>query len=161
MQTGNTHTASVNAGVLVVDDDLDIREVFREFLLSKGYPVRVVPHGRAAIAALGEALPAAIVTDLDMPEMDGWELLLALNSDSRLSRIPVAVMTAEERFPEGYLVLRKPFPPEALLDFLQRAQAGARAGQRDPGSSGEPVDVDDGLCERRRRFLRNVVADSL
>jgi CheY-like chemotaxis protein len=80
-----------------------------------------VPDARVAIAALGEALPAAIITDLNMPEMDGWELLLALKSDPRLSRIPVAVMTAEERFPEGYLVLKKPFPPEALLNFLEQA----------------------------------------
>ena len=121
MQTRNTHTVSATGGVLLVDDDLDIREVFREFLLSKGYPVRVAPHGRAAMAALGEALPVAIVTDLNMPEMDGWELLFALKSDSRLSRIPVVVMTAEERVPEGYLVLKKPFPPEELLEFLERA----------------------------------------
>jgi CheY-like chemotaxis protein len=131
MLSGN-FTASANGGVLVVDDDLDIREVFREFLLSKGYPVRVVPHGKAAIAALGETLPVAIVTDLNMPEMDGWELLHVLKSDSVLSRIPVAVMTAEERFPAGYLVLRKPFPPEALLDFLEQAHGRLAKIAADP-----------------------------
>jgi CheY-like chemotaxis protein len=104
--------------VLVVEDDGEIREVFREFLLSRGYSVRLAADGEEALSLLKDALPTVILTDLNMPKMDGWELLRSLRSDPLLSKIPVAIMTAEERFPAGYRVLKKPFTIDFLLDFL-------------------------------------------
>lgn len=110
---------SRRADVLVIEDDTDIRGVFREFLALEGYRVRVAADGQEALALLAQALPTVILTDLNMPNMDGWEFLTALRADPVRKHIPVVIMTAEENFPTGYPVLKKPFRMDAVLRFLE------------------------------------------
>lgn len=126
------HPKSRPIDVLLVEDDTDVRGVFREFLIAEGYGVRVAADGKEALALLAQALPDAILTDLNMPNVDGWELLRALAADPIRKHIPVAIMTAEENVPAGYTVLRKPFRMETVLRFLKdncaKAANNARAG---------------------------------
>jgi len=59
-----------------------------------GFVVTAATDGRAAIAQAQSANPDAIVLDLRMPDMDGWQVCAHLKSDSRTSRIPIVILTA-------------------------------------------------------------------
>jgi signal transduction histidine kinase/CheY-like chemotaxis protein len=82
--------------VLVVDDDPGARELLRRALEREGYTVLEAEHGRAALAVLGQTTPAAILVDLVMPEMDGFELISALGAHETWRTIPVVVVTARD-----------------------------------------------------------------
>jgi CheY-like chemotaxis protein len=106
--------------VLVVDDDPDLRAVLSDVLADEGCRVAEAEDGAHAMQLLGVLTPDLIITDLAMPEMTGWALLHELESDPRLSRIPVAVLSAwAESTPQGVLrVLHKPVDLTNLLGLL-------------------------------------------
>jgi CheY-like chemotaxis protein len=110
---------AVTARVLVVDDDVDIREAVKEVLEEAGYSVTLAHDGQEAYDYLSQhPRPACVVLDLWMPVMDGWSLA----SDvlvGRLPQVPILVVTAANAHfaypvPPRY-VLRKPFNPDRLL----------------------------------------------
>jgi DNA-binding response OmpR family regulator len=78
-------------GVLVVDDDDDIRLLLEELLRGAGYAVTTAPHGRAALRMFHESPADLVVLDLSMPELDGFETLERLRD---LSDVPVILLTA-------------------------------------------------------------------
>jgi CheY-like chemotaxis protein len=80
--------------VLVVEDDEEQRQLIRESLGTRGWTVREAANGRLALDALAAELPDAILLDLMMPEMDGFELVAALQANTRWRDIPVVVVTA-------------------------------------------------------------------
>jgi two-component system alkaline phosphatase synthesis response regulator PhoP len=86
------------ASVLVVDDDVDGREIIRQFLSKAGYNVRSAPNGRAALISLLADVPDVVVLDMMMPEMNGVEFLRVIRSYLRWSTLPVIVLTA---YPQG------------------------------------------------------------
>jgi diguanylate cyclase (GGDEF)-like protein len=79
--------------VLLVDDDPVVRMITRQTLARAGYTVREAMHGRAAQARLEEAVPALILLDVLMPEMDGFEFCSWLRGQPACARIPVLMMT--------------------------------------------------------------------
>jgi GAF domain-containing protein/CheY-like chemotaxis protein len=83
--------------VLVVEDDADTREMMRHMIERMGLTVAEAVNGRRAISWLGEhKLPAMILLDLMMPEMDGFEFLDALGARVEWREIPVVVITAKQ-----------------------------------------------------------------
>ena len=78
-------------GVLVVDDDEDIRLLLEELLRGAGYVVSTAPDGRAALRAFHEHPSDLVILDLSMPELDGFETLERLRD---LSDVPVILLTA-------------------------------------------------------------------
>lgn len=120
--------------VLVADDNGDMRDYVAR-LLSEQFDVEAVGDGASALAAVHERRPDVIVTDVMMPELDGFELLRALKDDPFTQLIPVILLSAragEEATLEGigagaddYLV--KPFSARELItrveSQLQRASA--------------------------------------
>ena len=110
--------------VLIVEDADDLREMLVEFLDLEGFDPTAARHGAEALAILHEAdtLPIAVVLDLMMPVMDGWQLCAQLRANERLAQIPVLVMSAvADRYPENdaVAVLQKPLDFDALLAALQ------------------------------------------
>src|SRR5205814_2342214 len=85
--------------ILVVDDDPDALTLVREVLEAAGAEVIGAESGLAALSALHERTPHAIVTDLGMPGLDGFELLarLRLSPMESLRTIPAAALTAYAR----------------------------------------------------------------
>jgi CheY-like chemotaxis protein len=82
--------------VLVVDDHEDARRLIRRILQSKGdFRLREAETGAAALAMASEDPPDAIVLDLMMPEMDGFEVLERLRGNPQTASIPVVVVTAK------------------------------------------------------------------
>jgi CheY-like chemotaxis protein len=114
--------AEPRSGVLVVDDDLDIREIAQEVLEREGFAVTTARNGADALVRLESTpLPQLILLDLSMPVMDGAAFCERRAADPRLSAIPVVVFSAAadlgERVRhlavEGYLC--KPLRLDELL----------------------------------------------
>jgi CheY-like chemotaxis protein len=81
--------------VLVVDDDLDIRETLRDVAEAEGFAVATASDGREAMERLQRGpAPHLVLLDLMMPVMSGWEVLRAMRSDRALSSVPVVVISA-------------------------------------------------------------------
>src|SRR5207302_6900419 len=81
--------------VLVVEDDLDIRDSFRDALLEAGLGVTTADDGQVALdLLLRQSTPDLIVLDLKMPNRSGWDLLETLRNSTSFVRIPVVVVSA-------------------------------------------------------------------
>ena len=110
-----------SCGVLVVDDDRDIRSVVSELLVDEGYQVKTAVNGREALATLSSWQPDVILLDLMMPIMNGWDFLTRQQSSCQLRRIPVIVMSASHTITPGDKrppvadVVAKPFEIDAVL----------------------------------------------
>ena len=120
------------ARILIVDDDENIRELLRLHLSSAGYEVQVAADAIAAGYIILKAPPDLILTDVNMPHMDGFEFVAALKADNTLPYIPVIFVTqvedGEYRGRElgavGYLT--KPVRADQLLDLVaQYVPSGA------------------------------------
>jgi two-component system, chemotaxis family, sensor histidine kinase and response regulator WspE len=83
--------------VLVVDDSLTVREVERQLLKAQGYEVDVAVDGRDGWTALSSGHYDLLVTDVDMPRMNGIELIRAVREDDRLAELPVIVVSYKDR----------------------------------------------------------------
>ena len=83
------------AKVLVVDDDTETRYLLAEILDTEGYVSLLATSGAEAFDILGRVRPAAILLDLLMPGMDGFELLNRIKEDRSLRSLPVLVLTAK------------------------------------------------------------------
>jgi two-component system sensor histidine kinase and response regulator WspE len=83
--------------VLVVDDSLTVREVERQLLKAHGYEVDVAVDGRDGWTALSSGHYNLLVTDVDMPRMNGIELIRAVREDDRLADLPVIVVSYKDR----------------------------------------------------------------
>jgi len=113
--------------VLVVDDYSDTRDMYAEFLDYAGMRAETAADGRQAVRCALRTHPAAIVMDLAMPVMDGWEATRILHADPRTRDIPIIVLTgtADPKLKEkaqdcgARMVLSKPCTPSALLEALR------------------------------------------
>jgi CheY-like chemotaxis protein len=114
-------------GILVVDDDPDLREFLRLTLTSMGFEVTSAANGREALDVLEGYDPDLILLDMKMPVMDGWEFCRAL--ERRDARPPIVVLTAApdpacraaEAHADGWL--GKPFEYEDLEMAVRRFAA--------------------------------------
>lgn len=84
----------MGARILIVDDDESIRELLRMHLAAAGYDVQVAPDAIAAGYMVLQGRPDLILTDVNMPHMDGFQFVAALRSDAALSTIPVIFLTS-------------------------------------------------------------------
>jgi CheY-like chemotaxis protein len=115
--------------VLLVEDDCDIREMIAEVLAESEYDVQTVSNGREALEQLRDLAtkPCAIVLDLMMPVMDGWQFRALQLADPSLEAIPVILLSANVelgRPPPGFgnvICLRKPVRLDDLLTSLERS----------------------------------------
>ena len=82
--------------VLVVDDDPIMQELAGANLRETGYDVMIANDGREALTAIHKRRPDLIISDLDMPEMDGFEMTRAIRSDVLTNDIPIIVVTASD-----------------------------------------------------------------
>jgi CheY-like chemotaxis protein len=115
--------------VLIVDDDVDIREILAETLVQTGFEVTTAGNGLEAITTVHhmKVRPAVILLDLMMPVMDGYGFLEQRGSDPVLASIPIAIVTAGHRVDHARLgdvpIVRKPFDVPELLGVLETLSA--------------------------------------
>jgi CheY-like chemotaxis protein len=110
--------------ILIVDDDEDFHEAVEAAVSRRGFIVQHAGNGREALQRLSAgARPDAVLIDLMMPDMDGWQLLEAMGRDPELVAIPSAVMSASPNrsgLPERVEHLPKPCDLRDLLALLER-----------------------------------------
>ncbi len=111
------------SSVLVVDDEPPIREFLTDLLSGAGYVVRTAEHGRAALASVDTNPPDLVLSDIYMPELDGWSLAAEIRR--RFPGIEVVLMSAyRPEFPVDRIrFIRKPFDLDALLKIVADAAA--------------------------------------
>lgn len=81
--------------VLAVDDSLTMREMLRAALTGAGFQVTLAEDGLDALDRLAEASPDLIVTDLNMPRMDGFGFIEAVRGGDTAARVPILILTTE------------------------------------------------------------------
>jgi two-component system response regulator HydG len=111
--------------VLVVDDDREYLEALADRLESQGYRVAMAANGAEALEEISRHPPSVVVTDVEMPIMDGRELLA--RARARDGQLPVVVVTAESSpandplLDGAFRVIKKPVDPDALEAAISEA----------------------------------------
>ncbi|HHS7808573.1 hybrid sensor histidine kinase/response regulator [Pseudomonas putida] len=133
---GNQAAEVARKRILVVDDSLTVRELQRKLLLNRGYDVAVAVDGMDGWNALRSEDFDLLITDIDMPRMDGIELVTLLRRDNRLQSLPVMVVSYKDREEDrrrgldagaDYYLAKASFHDDALLDAVVELIGGARA----------------------------------
>ena len=120
--------------ILIVEDSLTQAEQLKYFLEQAGYRVMAAENGNQALVLLRECLPTLIITDIIMPEMDGYELCKRIKQDERSQEIPVILLTSltsAEDVLEGLACgadnfITKPYSEEYLLSSIEKILAGKK-----------------------------------
>ena len=123
--------------VLIVDDNDDAREINALILAHAGYMTSQARDGAEALASVRARPPAAILTDIFMPIMDGLTATQQLSRDAALKHIPVIAQTAQPASLDGdrglfFAILQKPSNPQELLKALSRALVASRPSPQQP-----------------------------
>ncbi|HEY2589337.1 MAG TPA: response regulator [Tepidisphaeraceae bacterium] len=123
--------------VLVVEDDRELNELVGAYLALAGFAYRSAPDGATALAQVGQRAPAAVVLDLMLPDISGFEVCTRLRADGPACRVPVIILTALDsadsrehgRQCGATEYLTKPFDPDLLIQTLARhAKSDGRVG---------------------------------
>lgn len=118
--------------VLVVDDEPDSIELLSEVLEYQGATVRAASNGREALELIEKFKPTLILTDLSMPEVDGWGVLAKVRKNPELADVPIIALTAhamagdmERGLAAGFTgYITKPISPLSLVnDILEQVAA--------------------------------------
>lgn len=124
--------------ILVVEDDLDLRDSLVEVLVDAGYVAHGACDGREALRQLSTARhpPDLILLDLQMPNMNGIEFRDEQKKLGALAKIPIAVVSADPnatekaRAIEARALIRKPLRVSQLLAVIPQVVGAARAAER-------------------------------
>jgi chemosensory pili system protein ChpA (sensor histidine kinase/response regulator) len=113
--------------VLVVDDSITVRRVTQRLLVREGYRVSLAADGLQALERLAEERPTVVLSDIEMPRMDGFDLARNIRGDDRLKDLPIIMITsriaqkhrehAKELGVDHYL--GKPYSEEELLSLVR------------------------------------------
>ena len=109
--------------ILIAEDSATQAEQLKYLLEQEGYTVRAAANGRLALAAARKHKPMLIVSDVVMPEMDGYALCKAVKADPQLRDVPVIILTTLSSIQDIAMglecgadnFLRKPYDPKGLL----------------------------------------------
>lgn len=112
--------------ILVVDDEVDTTRILQMGLEQGGYQVIMAQNGAEALAAIAAELPDLILLDVDMPGMNGLQVLDHLKGDAATQHIPVVMLTAAADYHDmqrGWehgsdLYLTKPIDPIELTSYV-------------------------------------------
>ncbi|MHB8121255.1 MAG: response regulator [Desulfuromonadaceae bacterium] len=120
-----------NITILIVEDSPTQREMLRYMLEKHDYRVEVAANGQEALKLLEQLRPIAVITDVNMPEMDGYELCRRIKGDEGLRNIPVLLLTSLSD-PENVIMglecgadyfIMKPYNEEFILSRIQHILA--------------------------------------
>jgi DNA-binding response OmpR family regulator len=113
--------------ILVIDDEFEIVELTKMILEKEGFAVIGADSGMNALTQLQDLRPDLILLDVNMPEMDGWEVLKVLKADDATARIPVILFTIKSEVRDkvhgiqggAYDYITKPFSYDELVSRIQ------------------------------------------
>ncbi len=115
--------------VLIVEDDVSTRALYRDFLRDSGFRIADAHNGHQALAKARELRPDVVLTDLAVPGMDGFAFCQALQQSDATRAVPILAVTGHsayldhpDRFERAGIsrVLTKPCPPDVITEELLR-----------------------------------------
>lgn len=114
--------------IFVVDDDPDTRDLLRFMLEEEGAIVTVATNAKEALSLLEKELPTILVSDVAMPEMDGFQLIAQIRELPQGAELPAIALTAYAREEDRLQAIRsgfndyltKPVDPLELMQLIQR-----------------------------------------
>jgi DNA-binding response OmpR family regulator len=117
----------MNKKILIVEDTPDLLQNLAEVLQMEGFGVIMCLNGKSALEQLKHHHPDLIITDLSMPDMDGFELIEAIKEQEQLIKIPIAIFSArplQENQPRALglgitTYIKKPCSPDDMLLSIQ------------------------------------------
>jgi chemosensory pili system protein ChpA (sensor histidine kinase/response regulator) len=123
---------------LVVDDSITVRRVTQRLLERHGLRVATAKDGVDAIAVMQEQIPDVLVLDIEMPRMDGYEVVAYVRNDDRLAHVPIVMVTSrvgQKHRAHGLALgvneyLGKPYQEKDLLGAIERFLAAKERGAR-------------------------------
>jgi DNA-binding NarL/FixJ family response regulator len=113
--------------LLLVDDEPGLREAVQAYLEDSGFEVNVAPNAKQGWELLQTTLPDLVITDIMMPQVDGYQFLKQMREDPRFKALPVVFLTARGMTSDrilGYqagcdVYISKPFDPDELVAIVQ------------------------------------------
>jgi len=143
---------SKNRGILIVEDEPAISNLLALHVRENGWEPRIVERGQEALELLEKTLPAAVVLDLMLPDMDGIEVLRRIRQNPHTKLLPVLILTARGEEADRVLglevgaddYLAKPFSPRELILRLQKLIEGRGADAKPPVIQFGVLEVDEG-----------------
>jgi chemosensory pili system protein ChpA (sensor histidine kinase/response regulator) len=113
--------------VLVVDDSITVRRVTQRLLRREGYRVALAVDGLQALERLQEELPTVVLSDIEMPRMDGFDLARNIRADERMRNLPIIMITSRiaDKHRQHAIelgvnhYLGKPYPEDELLNLVR------------------------------------------
>ena len=144
--------------ILVVDDELDIREFVQYNLLKEGYEVACATNGREAVEKAVEFRPHLILMDMMMPEMDGRAACLALRANPSTAKSMIVFLSAvceEDSLVECYKAGADDYitKPVSMKVLCSRVEAIKNRIKRDAESA--PMPISERLVEERHSYVSN------
>lgn len=117
--------------ILVVDDSITVRRVTQRMLQREGFRVVLAVDGLQALEKLNQEIPAVVLSDIEMPRMDGFDLVRNIRADSKLKHLPVVMITSRIAEKHRDLAMElgvndylgKPYSEEGLLAVLRQHTA--------------------------------------
>jgi diguanylate cyclase (GGDEF)-like protein len=154
-------TGTPKGDILIVDDNPINLDLLSGMLLDRGYRVRVATNGRRALSAARSAIPDLVMLDINMPEMDGYEVCRQIKLDEQTRDIPVIFISALDNALDkvkafqtgGADYVTKPFQFEEVLARIEIQLKISRL-QREMERKNEELEQSNLQLERANRMLR-------
>src|ERR1035437_4931077 len=143
----------MNKTILVVDDELDIRDLISYNLTREGFAVESAANGKEALAKLEKTPAALIILDIMMPEMDGFEACRAIRANPKTASLPVLFLTARATEIDQIVSLelgaddyvRKPVSPRVLVARVKSLLRRFDRSEQPADSAKKEVITSDGV----------------
>ncbi|PMB01543.1 DNA-binding response regulator, partial [Fischerella thermalis CCMEE 5273] len=141
----------MSAQLLLVDDEPGLREAVKDYLQESGFNVQVASNAREGWELMQQSTPDLVISDIMMPQVDGYQFLKQLREDPRFQALPVIFLTAKgmttDRI-QGYQAgvdayLPKPFDPDELVAIIENLLARRTSKTPTTTEEGETPDIAD------------------
>lgn len=140
-----------SAQLLLVDDEPGLREAVKDYLTESGFSVQVASNAREGWELMQQNTPELVISDIMMPQVDGYQFLKQLRDDPRFKALPVIFLTAKgmtgDRI-QGYQArcdayLSKPFDPDELVAIVENLLERRVVANSTATENGEIPDIAD------------------
>lgn len=149
--------------LLLVDDEPGLREAVQAYLEDSGFEVNVAPNAKQGWELLQTTLPDLVITDIMMPQVDGYQFLKQMREDPRFKALPVVFLTARGMTSDrilGYqagcdVYISKPFDPDELVAIVQNLLQRRAAQNSEDGDETGMADLARQIAEIKALLTGN------
>jgi DNA-binding NarL/FixJ family response regulator len=149
--------------LLLVDDEPGLRDAVQAYLEDSGFEVNVAPNAQQGWQLLERTLPDLVITDVMMPQVDGYQFLKQMREDPRFKALPVVFLTARGMTSDrilGYqagcdVYISKPFDPDELVAIVQNLLQRRAAQNSEDGDETGMADLARQIAEIKALLTGN------